>query len=115
MIGGELIRARAMALLSRDQLGRDFFARGVAPKIIQTDTIRDLLAAYARIIRQTPEKRPASALPPVSVPTPPAKPSAPLGGLFAGAGNGGEQWSTIRFSKTANIARLARFGVKGWT
>lgn len=40
--------------------------------------------------RQTPEKRRASALPPVSAPMPPAKPSAPLGGLFAGAGEGGE-------------------------
>ena len=30
----DLIEARALALLSRDQLGRDFFARGVPPKVV---------------------------------------------------------------------------------
>ena len=62
MIDRDLTEARALALLSRDQLGRDFFARGVPPKVVQIDTLPDLLAAYARIQRQTPEKRPASAL-----------------------------------------------------
>lgn len=90
MIDGDLIRARAMALLSRDQKGRDFFARGVARKVVQIDTLRDLLVAYARISRQTPEIRPASAIKPLPGHIPPAKPPAPLGGLFAGFPEGGE-------------------------
>ena len=84
MIDRDLTEARALALLSRDQLGRDFFARGVAPKVVQIDTLPDLLAASARIQRQTPEKRPASALDGVSGLSPPAKPTTPLGGLFSG-------------------------------
>lgn len=51
MIDRDLTEARALALLSRDQLGRDFFARGVAPKVVQIDTLPDLLAAYALIQR----------------------------------------------------------------
>lgn len=86
----ELIRDRALALLSRDQLGRDFFARGVPPKIVQIDTLSDLVSAYARIARQTPEKRPASAVEGFPGHVPPAKPPAPLGGLFAGLPDGGE-------------------------
>ena len=80
----DLIEARALALLSRDQLGRDFFARGVPPKVVQIDTLSDLLAAYARIQRQTPEKRRASALDGFPGHIPPAKPTTPLGGLFSG-------------------------------
>ena len=80
----DLIEAPALALLSRDQLGRDFFARGVPPKVVQIDTLSDLLAAYARIQRQTPEKRPASALDGVPGHIPTAKPTTPLGGLFSG-------------------------------
>ena len=83
-VEASLIEVRALALLSRDQLGRDFFARGVPPKVVQIDTLSDLLAAYARIQRQTPEKRPASALDGVSGHIPPAKPTTPLGGLFSG-------------------------------
>lgn len=84
------VRECAARLMARDQLGRDFFARGGPPKIVQTDTLPDLLTAYARIRHQTPEKRPASAVPTFSAPTPPAKPIAPLGSLFAVAGEGGE-------------------------
>ncbi|QXN71238.1 hypothetical protein RCHOTPOCKET_41 [Rhodobacter phage RcHotPocket] len=84
MIDADLLQARALALLSRDQLGRDFFARGVAPKVVQIDTLPELLAAYARIQRQTPEKRPASALDGVPGHIPPRKAPKPLGGLFSG-------------------------------
>ena len=90
MTARDLTEARALALLSRDQLGRDFFARGVAPKVVQIDTLPDLLAAYARIQRQTPEQRPASAVEGFPGHIPPAKPPAPLGGLFAGLPDGGE-------------------------
>ena len=62
MIDVDLLQAWALALLSRDQLGRDFFARGVAPKVVQIDTLPDLLAAYARIQRQTPENGPPAPL-----------------------------------------------------
>lgn len=58
----DLIEARALALLSRDQLGRDFFARGVPPKVVQIDTLSDLLAAYARIQRQPPKNGPPARL-----------------------------------------------------
>lgn len=84
MIDADLLQALALALLSRDQLGRDFFARGVPPKVVQIDTLPDLLAAYARIKRQTPEKRPASALDVVPGHIPPREAPKPIGGLFSG-------------------------------
>lgn len=90
MIDRDLTEARALALLSRDQLGRDFFARGVAPKVVQIDTLSDLLVAYARISRQTPGIQPASAIKALPGGIPPAMPPAPLGGLFAGLPEGGE-------------------------
>jgi hypothetical protein len=83
------VRECAARLFGRDQKGRDFFARGVAPKVVQADTISDLTAAYARIARQTPQIRPASAVDALPGHNPPSKPSAPLGGLFAGLPEGG--------------------------
>lgn len=77
MIDRDLTEARALALLSRDQLGRDFFARGVAPKVVQIDTLPDLLAAYARIQRQTPENGPPARLKAFRVISPGQAPRAP--------------------------------------
>lgn len=84
MIDRDQISGAALALLSRDQLGRDFFARGVAPKVVQIDTLPDLVSAYARIMRQPRQKPPASAADVIPAPTPPADPARPLGGLFLG-------------------------------
>lgn len=84
MIDVDLLQARALALLSRDQLGRDFFARGVAPKVVQIDTLPDLLAAYARIQRQTPEKSPPRGFGASRGGIWPGTPSRALAGRFSG-------------------------------
>ena len=55
MIDADLLQARALALLSRDQLGRDFFARGLTEDVMRvkrvsyTATLLDLMQAYARL------------------------------------------------------------------
>ena len=82
------VRECAARLFGRDQKGRDFFARGVAPKVVQADTLSDLTAAYARIARQNLQIRPASAVDALPGHNPPSKPPAPLGGLFAGLPEG---------------------------
>lgn len=84
----EQLRDRAAQLLARDQLGRDFFARGIKRQLVGAVDLLDLLRAYARIDARQPASPPPVALAPVSRPVAAEPAPGPLLALMRGGGNG---------------------------